>query len=192
MWIQYGVFLLLFAAAATQDVNWGKKVRCFVVDGTVVCPECNYRAGLSCPRRRPEMKSCIPPVPTTTARHPTTKTTTIDETETTTDETETTTLRPTINATEEITFETYLNQTKISPIRPTKPLDMSIYLYRILENAYRRRFKRGQQIQDNDDDDDDEICNWNGDCPCPLICCKTGDGCPKRCTVGIRLPPPWG
>lgn len=45
--------LLLFAAALlfgtglvhSSDVNWGKRVPCFVVEDTVVCPGCNYRAG---------------------------------------------------------------------------------------------------------------------------------------------------
>ena len=37
--------VLISVPALGSDVNWGKKVSCFVVEETVVCPGCNYRAG---------------------------------------------------------------------------------------------------------------------------------------------------
>lgn len=37
--------VLISGSVLSSDVNWGKKVSCFVVEQTVVCPGCNYRAG---------------------------------------------------------------------------------------------------------------------------------------------------
>lgn len=170
--LSLALLLLGGALVHCSDVNWGKKVSCFVVDGTTVCPGCNYRAGLSCPRSLKKLPSCNTPPPPPIVEVSTEPTESIED----------------FNVTEKNPF--VFNAT-IDPDQflkaPTKsPIDMAIFLYRILGSRMPyNRYKRQTQ-------DLGEVCNWNGDCPCPQICCKTGPDCPKRCVMGIRLPPPWG
>lgn len=103
-----------------------------------------------------------------------------------------------MNSTEKISFDYNATSPEINEIQKEstkRPFNMAIHLYRLLgsESHPRYRFNRDlEQHQQEEEEEEPEICNWNGDCPCPLICCKTGPGCPKRCVVGIRLPPPWG
>lgn len=193
--------VLLFGTGLvhSSDVNWGKKVPCFVVEDTVVCPGCNYRAGLSCPRSLRNSQNCL----TSTTTWPTygkhtpkvTQTTFYEDENSTEDEMPSPTFKPTTPVSVEILKE------------PTRePIDMTLYLYRIMgfnryngyspyRTPYRRfRYKRELQQEEVQEEEhlEPEVCNWNGDCPCPLICCNTGPGCPKRCVMGIRLPPPFG
>ena len=106
------------------------------------------------------------------------------------------TLYEDLNSTEKILDykETTPKTNEIQKESTETPLDMAIYLYRLLSSDDKQyyRFKRELQQQQQEEEEEPEICNWNGDCPCPQICCKTGPGCPKRCVMGIRLPPPWG
>lgn len=105
-----------------------------------------------------------------------------------------------MNSTEKIFLDYNETSPEINEIQKEstdRPFDMAIYLYRLLGSDSRRRHRfnrdlQQQQEEEEGEEEEPEICNWNGDCPCPLICCKTGPGCPKRCVMGIRLPPPWG
>ncbi|KAG8197609.1 hypothetical protein JTE90_001541 [Oedothorax gibbosus] len=172
-------------AVDAQEANFGKKVKCYIEAGTVVCPGCNSRAGLSCPRNN--LKTCDNELYTTQTYEDKTEPTTAKETQffkptTTTDDNKIPPFSPDI-AEEDIAYWAKLAQ---------ENKEFRNFLYRILN--YRRprapRYKR--QIVQQMPLEDDDTCKWNGDCPCPLICCKTGEGCPKRCMKGIRLPPPFG
>ncbi|XP_015930876.1 uncharacterized protein [Parasteatoda tepidariorum] len=173
----YLPLLVMSTATLAQDVNWGFKVRCFVVHGEVICPGCNTRAGLSCPRVNPPVRACenenefwqLPPKtkkPTTIDAETTTSVTTETETETTTSE---------------VTTGQNIFDNHIGDVPATTPWDLELFLYQIISEPPKRRTKR-----------DDNSCRWNGDCPCPLICCRTSEDCEKKCMMGVRLPPPWG
>ncbi|GIY07084.1 uncharacterized protein CDAR_365471 [Caerostris darwini] len=187
--------LVLWSCAQAQDDNWGVKVKCYVVDGTAVCPGCNSRAGLSCPRFDPDMdrvcresppalSSSVPPVVT-------------DEDINKPDCDEETTKEP-----EVITKSSALEpiSTPISEISLMKNKtwreslkndeDMRIFLYSIIQPLRKTQDKKNKR--EVPDELEEGTCRWNGDCPCPLICCRAGEGCPRRCKMGIRLPPPWG
>ncbi|GIY62822.1 uncharacterized protein CEXT_373911 [Caerostris extrusa] len=68
--------------------------------------------------------------------------------------------------------------------------DMRIFLYSIIQPQRKTQDKKNKR--EVPDELEEGTCRWNGDCPCPLICCRAGEGCPRRCKMGIRLPPPWG
>ncbi|GFS83663.1 uncharacterized protein NPIL_362331 [Nephila pilipes] len=184
--------LLLWVAVVAQDDNWGVKVKCYMVDGTAVCPGCNSRAGLSCPRFDPDMNrrcdAVTPPISTEKNREETKDTECGNETSEKgiTEASSTTTITSTPTIVNEISL--MKNESWRKALKEN--IDLQIFLYRILQPyRMRQRIKREQQTTESE-----ELipCQWNGDCPCPLICCKAGQGCPRRCKMGIRLPPPWG
>ncbi|KAF8791932.1 hypothetical protein HNY73_003594 [Argiope bruennichi] len=126
--------VLSIGLVAAQDSNWGLKVKCYVVEGEVVCPGCRQRAGLSCPRFDPDMnRICGQATPP-----------------------------PDIEEENTPECDEAATETK-APEKREVPEEL-----------------------------EEGTCRWNGDCPCPQICCRAGEGCPRRCKMGIRLPPPWG
>ncbi|GFQ63863.1 uncharacterized protein TNCT_346361 [Trichonephila clavata] len=181
--------LLLWVAAVAQDDNWGVKVKCYMVDGTAVCPGCNSRAGLSCPRFDPDMKrrcdEVTSPIPTEKDRE-VSKEECDDETTQKNVEVSTKAIPDTTTIEHEISL--LKNDTWRQTLKDN--IDLQYFFYRMLRPYnIRHRSKREQKTTESE-----ELipCEWNGDCPCPLICCKAGEGCPRRCKMGIRLPPPWG
>ncbi|XP_054719327.1 uncharacterized protein LOC129228665 [Uloborus diversus] len=203
---------LLLSVIRASDLNWGKKVPCFVVEGTVVCPGCRYRAGLTCPRSL-KQQSCIPSS-TADPYHARRRTKPPEKTASTSSSTSASTSTTESSTTEAVNTTTAAPRLLFGKRLTKNPLDMSIFLYRIMDaDQLRRRWKKDTQsgstelqqgvwvhLEDESQNDQEtvqkeeepETCRWNGDCPCPQICCDMGEGCPKRCVKGIRLPPPFG
>ncbi|CAL1279800.1 unnamed protein product [Larinioides sclopetarius] len=178
------VALLWAGLAAAQDDNWGVKVKCYVVEGEVVCPGCGQRAGLSCPRFDADRnRICGQATPPPVVEEENTPE--CDEAATETKAPVVTTSKPK-SSTPLIQTELDLMKNETWRQAVLKDVSMRTFLYRILQ-PYGRRQKRevSEELEEG-------TCRWNGDCPCPQICCRAGEGCPRRCKMGIRLPPPWG
>uniref|UniRef100_A0A4V2H8N1 U42-Liphistoxin-Lth1a_1 n=1 Tax=Liphistius thaleban TaxID=1905330 RepID=A0A4V2H8N1_9ARAC len=172
------VLVAVLTHQAHADLNFGKKVPCSIIAGTVVCPGCPARAGMSCPKRpriKPQWDSCLPSPPEVSST--TTKITTPRA----------------ITAVDEISNK--INITETSTFLPPPIYRKKQHPYDYVPGYFLYLFRRNPPIYHRlrraIEDDQGEVCSWNADCPCPLICCKQGEGCPRKCMQGIRLPPPY-
>ncbi|GFT09592.1 uncharacterized protein TNCV_4947681 [Trichonephila clavipes] len=167
-----------------NSVVWGK------ISNEVANESSSVRSGLSCPRYDPDMKrrcdEVTSPIPTEKDREVSQEECDNETTQKKIEASSTTAIPDTTTIEYEISL--LKNDTWRQTLKDN--VDLQYFFYRMLRPYHRRqRSKREQKTTESE-----ELipCEWNGDCPCPLICCKAGEGCPRRCKMGIRLPPPWG